>query len=139
MSKTRTRKDSYGRVWEYSGDESTWHHGEFLIGCGADNGSKFSNWNEKWPEEHKTLKLAMDACQVRSVTVTWANLTFSDDGIPSVSTCQRVTTPVAAAVALRADTGGSWGVFVTDQWRGFSVAADRAKAKMIARIWGVRK
>jgi len=58
----RTRKDSLGRVWEYSDAEGTWHHGEFLIGCGANNGRKFANWNEKWPEEYKTLREAMESC-----------------------------------------------------------------------------
>lgn len=71
-----------------------------------------------------------------SVTVTWADLYFDADGTPLVTTCQRVVSPATAALAQLADIGDGQGVFVSDQWRGFSAAADRAKAKMIARVWG---
>ena len=64
----RTRKDTYGRVWEHCDCEGTWTHfpteGERIeIGCGANNGSKWMVWNgdAKHPEEFKTLSACMQS------------------------------------------------------------------------------
>ena len=60
----RTKKDTEGRVWNYCDSEGTWSHGEHLIGCGNNNGSKWSIWagpNQGW-QEFKTLKDAMASC-----------------------------------------------------------------------------
>ena len=59
------RTDSQKRVWTYDDGEGVWSHGPNLIGCGANNGSKFQIWSGPNQDyyEFKTLKEAMAACQ----------------------------------------------------------------------------
>jgi hypothetical protein len=62
---TRTKKDNKGRVWSYCDGEGSWSHGEHIIGCGRDNGSKWQVWGgpNTGHYEYKTLKEAMEACE----------------------------------------------------------------------------
>lgn len=64
MSKPRTRKDKWGRTWEYSDGEGAWEtrgaHGMHVIGCGANNKSKWQVWSSDERDEYQTLKEAME-------------------------------------------------------------------------------
>lgn len=57
--------DAMGRVWEHNDAEGTWRHEDFLVGCGANNGSKWMRWDgpDRYPEEFKTLRKAMMNCR----------------------------------------------------------------------------
>jgi hypothetical protein len=61
---SRTRKDSQGRIWTYNDSLGSWEHGDHVVGCGRDNGSKWQIWYgpSKGNYEFKTLAMAMSYC-----------------------------------------------------------------------------
>jgi len=68
-----------------------------------------------------------------NVTVTFADL-YTVDGEVLVNTGQRVVRACDAPRMMNMDNGFDRGVFVTDQWRGFSAAAARAEEVMLMRV-----
>lgn len=63
-TKQRTKTDERGRVWTYGDAEGSWSHDRHVIGCGANNGSKWQIWGgpSSGYYEYKTLTEAMQAC-----------------------------------------------------------------------------
>lgn len=68
----------------------------------------------------------------QKVTVTFADLHVVD-GEVLVNTGQQVAWARDVPLMMNMDNGVDRGVFVTDQWRGFSAAAARATEIMLTR------
>jgi len=57
-----TRKDKWGRVWEYCDSEGTWSHGGHVIGCAGSNGRKWNVWTKHHSCDYDTLREAILSC-----------------------------------------------------------------------------